>query len=271
LYSILICPDASNYDETIAALWELGTVGLIEDLRSLRAFFESANQLAVVSQIFERIFIESREEKPWDSEPGSQQDWDPILVGERFFVAPSEIEAPAPARRIRLTINAQSAFGSGRHESTQLMMQALETYLQPDMAVLDVGCGSGILGAAAQLLCTARVFACDIDPNAITVARRFSGVPVFTGSADAVRTGTMDLVLANITAKAVDALAPDLHRIAKPNGRIVISGFVTGQSPLRYRPELILEASEWQCWICKRDPLLAQERAIAKRHPLAWW
>ncbi|HZS54570.1 MAG TPA: 50S ribosomal protein L11 methyltransferase [Bryobacteraceae bacterium] len=271
MYSILISLDASLYDETIAALWEFGTLGLIEEPNGIRAFFESAEQTRAVSNAFERAVIENREEKPCDSEIKAGTDWEPILIGQRFFVAPARIDAITPPGRIRLTVDAQSAFGSGRHESTQLVLQALETCVQAGMTVLDVGCGSGIVGEAARLLGASRVLACDIDPNSIAVASRFGDLQLFAGSADAIRSATIDLVVANITARVVDALAPDLHRVVKPTGRIIISGFVSSQPPRRHKAERILEASEWECWICKRDAMLAQEHTVAEPHSLRWW
>jgi len=90
------------------------------------------------------------------------------------------------------------------------------------MTVLDVGTGSGILSRAAELLGARRVIACDIDPVAVELARQ----PLsFVGSADAVRTGSVDLVVANISPEAIIALAPELMRALRPAGIAIVSGF----------------------------------------------
>lgn len=271
MYSLLLRLADSDYDDVVATLWELGTLGIIEYSETIRAFFETDQEAHGAAHRFEQILIQIEQEPTLLANAANPDGWDPLLIGERFFIAPSSLNAATPPGRFRLTIDAQSAFGSGRHESTQLMVQALETYLKPGMTVLDAGCGSGILSAAAHLLSAAHVLACDIDPNAMSVARQLSGFELFAGSADAVRTHAADLVLANISARVVDVLAPDLNRVAKPDGLIIISGFLRDHPPRRFRPTAILELSEWQCWICKPDPALAQERAEPTPHALKWW
>jgi ribosomal protein L11 methyltransferase len=93
------------------------------------------------------------------------------------------------------------------------------------MTVLDVGAGSGILSRAARLLGATRVFACDIDPEAVAVAGEG-----FIGSADAVRSGVADVVVANISAEAIIQLAPELLRALRPGGVLVASGFESHES-----------------------------------------
>jgi ribosomal protein L11 methyltransferase len=90
------------------------------------------------------------------------------------------------------------------------------------MTVLDVGTGSGILSRAAELLGVKRVIACDIDPVAVELARQ----PLsFVGTADAVRSESIDLVVANISPEAVIALAPELMRTLRAGGKAIVSGF----------------------------------------------
>ena len=268
-YSVLIKTTESTYDETVTALWELETAGIVDEPRGVRAFFDSREIAEVAAQTFSQNVIQLSEEK-LPAIP-AKEDWEPFVVGEHFFIAPSTSTMPAPSGRIRLTVDAGSAFGSGRHESTQLTIQALETYLRPNMTVLDVGCGSGILSSAAHLLGAAEIFACDIDPNAISVAQLVDSIAVFAGSADAVKARVADLVLANISARIVDAIAPDLHRVCKPDGYVIIAGFIQDQLPRRWIPEKILTAGEWQCWFCRRDPILAESTPAPLSHSRQWW
>ena len=136
------------------------------------------------------------------------------------------------------------------------------------MTTLDVGCGSGILSIAAR---AKSVFACDIEPNAVAVASRLPELELFAGSADAVKDGAADLVLANISTRVVDALAADLNRVTKSNGTIIISGFISGHEPRYFEPREILTDGDWQCWICDPNPLVATERAQVPRHDPRWW
>jgi ribosomal protein L11 methyltransferase len=269
LYSVLISPVTSAHDDTIAAMWEFGTAGIIEEPGCIRAFFELKYQAEAAAAALDGVVNEANDTS--DTQLAADDEWDPIIVGERFYIASSSCKLDTPAGRLSVTVDAQSAFGSGRHESTQLMLQALEILLKEGMVVGDIGCGSGILAIAALLLRAGTVFACDIDPNALSVAQRRPGINVFAGSADAVRTASVDLVLANISARVVDLIAPDLHRIANPQGRIVISGFVQEELPQRFRPEKILTLADWQCWICTPDPALATARETATKHLFQWW
>ena len=269
MYSILIRVPDSAYDSTVSAFSELGTAGLIEEQPTIRAFFERRDKIDRAARIFSPSVLEIREEEPILYHIPDISD--PLLVGAKFFIAPDLCDAPTPPGRVRISLEAQSAFGSGRHESTQLMLKAIEKYLQPGMTTLDVGCGSGILSVAARLLGATRTFACDIDPHALAVASRISNIELFAGSADAVRDGVADLVLANISARVVDALAGHLHRVTKPRGTVLISGFIADHEPRRFKPEEIVADGEWQCWICRRDPLLAAERNSPGKHDARWW
>jgi len=113
------------------------------------------------------------------------------------------------------------AFGTGVHETTQLCIEALEDYLTPGMSVLDVGTGSGILAEAARLLGARSVYACDIDPLAVQIAGNG-----FVGSVDAVASACADLVVANISPQAIVDLAPDMLRVLRrPGGLLLASGF----------------------------------------------
>jgi ribosomal protein L11 methyltransferase len=182
------------------------------------------------------------------------------------------VREPAPAGRFRLTIDAGSAFGSGRHESTQLCMEALERHLKPGSIVADIGCGSGILSAAAGLLGAGAVLSCDIHADSVRTATTLVENPLFVGSADAIRTAIADLVLANISAKIVDVLAADLRRIAKPTGLIVLAGFLSENPPQRFRPRDILKKGDWECWITKPEDV---EAVPAQKEPAShadqWW
>lgn len=224
--------DSETKDLLVAELWGQGSTGIVEtDLPDgrclLRAFFDlDADGAALVGRFGGKL--EHHAPRDWVAE--SQANWEPIAVGERFYLVPQWRDDPAPAGRVRIEINPGLACGTGFHEATQLCLEAIEKYQRPNMTVLDVGAGSAILSIASALLGARRVIACDLDPVAVAIAAgnvRSAGVEVllFTGSADAIRPGSIDLIVANISAAAAIDLAPHFLRSLAPGGRLIASGF----------------------------------------------
>ena len=252
------------------ALWERGTAGIVEEGKNIRAFFDDATDLSPILSDYTGVIVETRQEKAVDLQQFERADWEGIAVGSRFFVAPTWAHCPVPEGRIRLAIDTTVAFGTGRHESTQAAIEALERYLRPGATVLDIGCGSGILSLAASLLGAGQVVSCDLDMNAVTAARQVVSSPVFLGSADALRTASADLAVANISAHVADALARELSRIVKPGGLIILAGFIRENPPKRWVPESLLERGDWLAWICR--PGLSGKPGDEPYLPKAeWW
>ncbi len=246
-----------------AELWELGTAGIEERPDGLRAFFEDDIHPVALSEVIHGLNVLIETNVP-PIAVEEADDRDPILIGKRFVLV--------PANRIVLPIDAAMAFGSGRHETTQLCLEALEHYLQPGQTVYDVGCGSGILALAARKLGAGLVIASDMDEAAITVARRHFDGPLFVGSADCFPSHSADLVLCNITGAVNDHLAFDLKRIAKTSGLIVISGFTTETAPHRFNPAHRFKLRDWECWICNPSDTMAYESDPDQNsHKSQWW
>ena len=232
MFSLELESDGDGKDILIADLWEHGSTGIVEtDLPGsrclLRAFFEDdADSEALVVRFPSRL----ERHPPRDWVEFSRANWEPILVGERFYLVPEWRADPAPPGRLRIEINPGLACGTGFHAATQLCLEALEEYLLPGMTVLDVGAGAGILSIGAALLGARRVVACDLDPVAVEIAaanfrKTATCVHLFTGSADAIGSGSAGLILANISAQASIGLAPEFLRCLAPGGRCISSGF----------------------------------------------
>lgn len=154
------------------------------------------------------------------------------------------------------------------------MVEAMEAHLRPGSLTIDVGCGSGILSEVARHLGASTMIACDTYMEAITTARETCmQAMTFLGSVDAVKPSTADVVLANISAKVVDTLAADLVRVARPDGVLLLSGFIQDRTPERFQPEKVLERNGWLCWICRPElnSRVSPEAGPVQPFEAQWW
>ena len=157
----------------------------------------------------------------------------PMPVGDRLLINPSWYTDTDPNGRAVLNIDPGLAFGTGKHETTRLCLEALERYIHGGESVLDVGCGSGILGIAAVLLGAGSAFGVDIDETAVRTANEnaaFNHVDDrFTAIAgdlvDKVQ-GSYDIVVANIVADAIIALSASVKAFMKPDSVYIVSGII---------------------------------------------
>lgn len=253
MFSLLLHTASDSEDIVLAELQECGTAGVSEEDAGLRAFFEGDRDRASLVQRFAAFAPEVREEEPADWERVTRDAWPPICVGERFYlVAPWDELSATPAGRLRLEIYPGMACGTGRHPATQLCLRAIERFVKPGARVLDVGSGSGILSDAARLVDAAQVIGCDIDPDAVRVVRERVDVPMFVGSADAVRSGWADVIVGNIDASTLERIAPELERVRKRESTLIVSGFPEWDAPETFSVTEILRLEEWRCFISQR-------------------
>jgi len=158
----------------------------------------------------------------------------PFPVGNRWWIDPDpSISAPTPAGRRRLVIEPRTAFGSGSHESTQLILVELERLEVDGAGVLDIGTGSGILAIAAAGLGAKRVVALDIDEDAIWVARetadlqeRRTRIRLVLGPPDCLGPGVFNIVLCNMIFANMLPILPQLRGFLAPDGVAVLSGLL---------------------------------------------
>jgi ribosomal protein L11 methyltransferase len=160
----------------------------------------------------------------------------PLRVGQHIVVKPTWREVAATSRDIVIEIDPGMAFGTGLHPTTQMCLMMLEEQVRAGMRVLDLGTGSGILALAAVKLGADAVFALDTDPIAVDAAReniQRSGladkITVAQGSLDQV-TGVYDLVVVNILARVIMALAQEgLAQCVRPGGKWITAGIIESQ------------------------------------------
>ena len=237
--------------------WQAGAQGLetvaeTDTSTTLRAYFPEApaaeNLLAALKHTLAafddheghlRDFtIEHRPHEDWLAK--WKADWKVQPVGQRWLIVPPWRRAEAEANlewqgRLRLVIEPGMAFGTGTHATTQACLTLLEQLPTTPERLLDVGTGTGILAIAAAKLFPAVVCsACDTDPDAVAIAAanaQGNGIgerlQMHVGSVTAYPDGHFDLVLANLTAEVITALASDLARVLRPQGHLIAAGILS--------------------------------------------
>ncbi|MDZ4384232.1 MAG: 50S ribosomal protein L11 methyltransferase, partial [Nitrospirota bacterium] len=158
----------------------------------------------------------------------------PMQFGKRLWVCPDGYDFPDP-QAVNIVMNPGEAFGTGTHPTTALCLEWLEGVALEGLDVIDYGCGSGILAIVAAKLGARHVWAVDDDPQALRVAQenvRRNGVepalsillPESLGAVQA------DVIVANILARPLIALASCFAGLLHPGGRVVLSGILQEQA-----------------------------------------
>lgn len=155
----------------------------------------------------------------------------PFKPAEKIVIKPTWEEYEPQSGDLVLELDPGAAFGTGSHETTRMCIGFLEKYITPDCDVMDVGCGTGILAMCAALLGAKSVLAVDIDESAVKVAKENVeaggfNIKVECGNLLEDRFGTVDVIVANIIADAVKALAPAAKEHLRENGVYITSGII---------------------------------------------
>jgi ribosomal protein L11 methyltransferase len=161
----------------------------------------------------------------------TQAQFPPQQIAPHFWVVPTWEQAPDP-QALNLVLDPGAAFGTGSHPTTRLCLRWLVAHIRGGERVLDYGCGSGILAIAALRLGAAFARGIDIDPQAL-VAARFNAMQNAVQAEFAAPGGesgfAADMVVANILANPLIALAPLLAAASRPGGRVALSGILEEQ------------------------------------------
>ena len=294
---------SGDIDEKCEKLAELGVPGMvIEDEADFRAFLENNRQywdyvddelerhFAGVSRIKfylsddadglevlrrvrasgEDVTVSYIEDSDWEN--NWREFYRPIEVGEKLVVVP-EWESCTDTERLPLRLDPGLIFGTGSHATTRMCLMALEKLIHGGERVLDLGCGSGILGIGARVLGCGEVFGCDIDPKAPDVAMHNASLNGMTGEDFKVFAGDVlsdaamrrslgggyDVVLANIVADVIIPLAPIARGFVRGGGAFVASGTIEGRqdedaAAIESAGFEILERrclEDWHCFVSK--------------------
>lgn len=174
------------------------------------------------------------EDKDWSQE--WKKHFKPVACSDgRLWICPSWIEAPQPDA-VNLRLDPGLAFGTGNHPTTMLCLNWLEKQTLQGKTLIDFGCGSGILGIAALLLGAEKVWAIDNDPQALLASRdnaQRNGIEderLITLLPEEIPSeAKADIMVANILAKPLIDLAPQISKLTLNNGQLCLSGILSHQ------------------------------------------
>ncbi len=219
---------------------------------------------------FPELTTAAVEDSDWEN--NWREYYKPIDVGEKLVVVP-EWEQPPQNGRIPLILDPGLIFGTGSHATTRMCLAALEKYSAPGKRVLDLGCGSGILGIGALLLGCDSCLGVDIDPKAPDVVMHNAalngiGPERMTAWAGDILGdvslrerigGGFPLVLANIVADVIIPLSGYVQQFMSKDGIFICSGIIEYRWPetadaLRANGFEILthrSEDEWHSFVCK--------------------
>jgi ribosomal protein L11 methyltransferase len=211
--------------QTTPRIWPLTVVvGLFESSQNLTPLL---NQLSM----YETTIIEIPDQ---DWVRRSLDSFHPMKFGNNTWVCPSWKTPPDPSA-INIILDPGLAFGTGSHATTSLCLEWLDKNPPIKKTVIDYGCGSGILGIAALKWGAERVIAVDNDPQALESAalnsqqNQINTHDFLLSLPEALPKVTADLVIANILAQPLIALAPRIALLTKPGGKILLSGILSNQ------------------------------------------
>ncbi len=227
-------------EQLVTELWSLGALGFETHEAEagrliLDAYFEAPDSPGADFESWRRrgvleIGSESLQDRDWMASYRAAAE--PFEVGRGLRVDPREPAGKIAGNDLRATLRipARAAFGTGSHASTRLVLEWLEDLDLEGLAVLDVGTGSGVLSFAAELFGAGRVVGCDLDAQAVCVARGNAHVnaaspSLFAGGVAALRRSRrFDLALVNILPESFAGEISSLAGLLTPGARVVSSG-----------------------------------------------
>lgn len=232
---------------------------VVKEIEELRTFIDIGSGQITISQTEDKDWINN-----W------KQYFHPFSVGDLIIKPTWEEYTDDMKGHPVINIDPGTAFGTGAHETTQLVIKQLQKYLKPGDTVLDVGCGSGILSVVAVMLGASRAFGTDLDTNAIIATKENAEVNDIKEGMIKVIEGNIideasvqdqagyecyDIVCANILADVLEPLSEVITRHMKHGGVFMTSGIIDTKedevvNKFKENPELeILEINHNGEWV----------------------
>jgi len=214
-------------------LWNELTMMMLFDAKTNTRMILESWKNDPLSEHTQNVKFDQIEDKDWEREWMDR--FEPMKFGQRLWICPSWKPIP-DENAVNVILDPGLAFGTGTHPTTALCLEWLDSIDVKGKTLIDYGCGSGILAIAAIKLGAAKVYAVDIDPQAILATKENAKRnQVFDERLEvdypSLLEGVVaDLVVANILAGPLVELAADISSHCKVNGQIALSGILDNQA-----------------------------------------
>ncbi len=269
----------SNSEEYVtdllsALLGEIGFESFDTDKLGLNAYipedlFEEKKVKEVISEfpleIKIKYEIEKIDRQNWN-EKWEKHFFEPIIVANKCVVH-SSFHTNIPNCNIKIVIDPKMSFGTGHHETTQLMMETILEIEMKDKIILDMGCGTSVLAILASKLGAKTIDAIDIDDWCVDNSKEnlklnnIHNIDVFQGTSDLLNNKNYDIIFANINRNILLNDIPQYSKHLSSNGLLLLSGFYTqdintiSEKAIEHNLHFVSkkELNNWNCLVFKKE------------------
>lgn len=233
-----------NPDVLSGLLWQLNIEGITENENSLSVYAEESSKVSITQindlliSLKEQNMIEtftvaetSVEEKNWNEE--WEKTIDVIEVNDKIVIKPTFRDYSPQPEQLVITIDPKMSFGTGEHETTKLVLNLLDKYINRGMKVLDIGSGTGVLSIASSLLGADNVLGIDNDEwclendlENVELNHVEDKVKIKLAEIYDINEEPFDLILANINKHILIDIADKIYQLTKNSGKAILSGLL---------------------------------------------
>ncbi len=277
-----------DYSDLIEQSWEIAHVDLIEqDLLDKNRneavvhlyISEEDNAYEAINFIseqlkFANVDFEILEDNVDDTNwlDGWKKYFKPIEIGDKLVVCPSWEEYNNDNNKTIISIDPGAAFGTGTHATTSLCLGILEKHVNSESTVLDIGCGSGILGISSVLLGAKYSDGVDIDSQAVKTANENAEINsvadktnFFVGDLLDKIKSKYNVICANIVADVIIELLENVHLFLEEDGILITSGIIDSRendvldafNKFGYKILESYKKDNWRAFVCRKEKSFA--------------